>query len=212
MIMNSSKKVKLVGTILGILMFILLTTGITYAWFTWQSNKITISGTSECFIINYTKGKTLSNESAILFDESTIITNNQITVKEGMALTDVTASIDSNCDVLGNLTLNLTVSNLNSAFTDSGNSTGAFKYVLASYDPSSYDDITASALSGVVFDIIKTDSITSTDTITLVSEQLSTTKKGYLLIFYVDGDLANDDAQNSTFSATIEAVARQVSS
>ena len=202
---------KIVGVIIGILLFVLLITGITYAWFTWKSSNINITGSSACFTVDYTKGPNISNEDVILFDESKIISNNQITIKEGMALTAVTAGIKSTCTISGDLIINLNVTTLNNAYI-SGNSVGAFKYILASYDPNTYTTISTSALSGQKFDIIKTESITSTGSITITSETLSTTKKGFLIIFYVDGDLVNNDAGGSSFSATIEAVARQVES
>lgn len=206
--MNMNNKVKLLGTIIGIIMFVLLIAGVSYAWITWQSSNINITGSSSCFDVNYTNGQTLTNESVILFDESSIINDGKITIKNGMAITDVTVGISSSCDITGNLEIILNVTSLNSAYI-SGNSIGAFKYVLASYDPSNYTNITTSALNGVQFDIIKNESITSTGEKVLVNEGLSTTEKGYMIIFYVDGDLAMNDAQNSTFSTTLTGIATQ---
>ena len=134
--------------------------------------------------------------------------NNKITIKNGMAITDVTAYIDSSCNISGNIEITLNVQNLNDAYIYN-DSVGAFKYVLASYDPSVYSEITTTALNGQKFDIIKNESITDIREITLVNEALSTTEKGYLLIFYIDGDLAMNDAQYSTFTATIKGVATQ---
>ena len=207
--MNTEKKIKLLGLILGVIMFVLLISGISYAWITWTSENINISGTSECFTINYTKGQSINNESAILFDENKIINNNKITIKNGMVITNVTTSIDSNCTIPSNLTINLTINNLNNAYIN-GNSVGAFKYVVASYDPNTYTTISANALNEISFDIIKSESITSTDETILVEEPLSTNTKGYLIIFYIDGNLAHNDAANSVFSATIEGTATQI--
>ena len=206
--MNSNKKVKLIGTILGIIIFISLIVGLSYAWFTWRSSNVNISGNTECFDVHYTNGQDIVNASTILFDESTIINNNKITIKDGMALTDVTAYVNSGCNIFANLEIILNVTDLNSAFID-GDSVGAFKYVLTRYDPSVYSDITTTALNGQSFDIIKTGSITSTGEMTLVDEALATTEQGYLIIFYIDGDLAMNDAQYSTFSATITGIATQ---
>lgn len=210
--MKASKNIpKIIGMVLGILLFSSLIVEITYAFFTWRSNDVNISGSSECFTVNYTKGPNISNESVILFDESMIISTNQITIKNGMALTGVSVALDSSCNISGNLTISLTTSNINSAYI-TGNSQNAFKYVVASYDPSVYTTISTSSLDGQTFEILKTGSITSTDKITLVSESLSTTTKGYLVVFYVDGNLANNDAGNTTFSAAIDAVVTQVES
>lgn len=206
--MDTNRKVKVIGTIVGVILFILLIAGISYAWFTWKSGNVTISGTTECFTINYTNGQTLTNASAILFDESKIISDDKITIKNGMAITDVTVYIDSSCDIPANIEITLDVTELNYAYI-TGDSIGAFKYALASYDPATYSDITTSALNGIEFDIIKNESITDLGEITLVDEALSTTETGYLLIFYVDGDLAMNDAQHSTFTATITGVATQ---
>ena len=38
------KKAKLVGTIFGVILFIALIAGFTYAWVSWQSDNINISG------------------------------------------------------------------------------------------------------------------------------------------------------------------------
>lgn len=202
---------KIMGIVIGIFLFAILMIGVTYAWFTWSSSNINITGSSNCFNIDYTKGPTINNESVVLFDESQIISNNQITIKEGMALTGVSAAINSNCTISGNLAINLNVTAINNAYI-SGNSVGAFKYVVASYDPSTYSTITTSALNGKKFTILKTGSINSTSSIVLVNEALSNTKKGYLVIFYVDGNLVNNDAAESIFSATIDAVANQIES
>lgn len=59
---------------------------------------------------------------------------------------------------------------------------------------------------------MSTDSITSTEPISLVAEDLSNTQKGYLIIFYVDGDMAQNDAGDSEFSGAIEAIATQIGS
>jgi len=208
--MNTDKKIKLVGAILGIILFIVLIVGVSYAWISWQSGNTKVEGTSECFKVNYTNGQTISNESVILFDEASIISNNKITIKNGMTIIDVTAYIDSGCGIInGDLELILNVTEWKPADI-SGNSVGAFKYALASYDPSIYSNVTASSLSGKSFNIIKNESITSTGKITLANEPLTTTNRGYLLIFYVDGDLAMDDAAYSTFTATITGIATQV--
>ena len=132
-----------------------------------------------------------------------------------MVITNVTAKIKSTCSISGYMTLNLNVTNLSSAFTSSGNSTGALKYVIASYNPSTYSTISTNALNGKSFDIIDTGSITSTGTIKLRDlDLLSTTRtKAYLVIFYIDGDMANNDAgSNSTnFKSNLEAIVTQTS-
>lgn len=205
------KSAKLFGTILGVILFLVLVAGFTYAWFTWQSSNITISGNSECFNINYNKGQNITGSNLKLFDEAKIIKNNTITVETGMAITNLSAGIDSNCSINGILTVNLNVSTLDTSYTASGNSNGALKYVIAEYSSSTYPSVTTDLLKGKSFSIIKNGSITSTGvstihTIPLISGEA---KKEYLVIFYIDGDIAQNDAQNKSFSANIEAVVEQ---
>ena len=206
------KKIKTYGIILGVILFVLLIAGFTYANLTWNSKSIVISGKSNCLEIESVKGSNITGGNLLLQDESSIISNNQITIKNGMVITNVTAKIKSTCSISGYMTLNLNVTNLSSAFTSSGNSTGALKYVLTSYDPSTYSTISTTALNGKSFNIINTGSITNNGTIKLKEENLSKTEtKAYLVIFYIDGDMANNDAgSNSTnFKSNLEAIVTQ---
>ena len=209
------KKIKTYGIILGVILFVLLIAGFTYANLAWNSKSIVISGKSNCLEVESVKGSNITGGNLLLQDETSIISNNQITIKNGMVITNVTAKIKSTCSISGYMTLNLNVTNLSSAFTSSGNSTGALKYVIASYNPSTYSTISTNALNGKSFDIIDTGSITSTGTIKLRDlDLLSTTRtKAYLVIFYIDGDMANNDAgSNSTnFKSNLEAIVTQTS-
>lgn len=203
-----NKKVKTYGLVLGIVLFVLLVAGFTYAALTWRSNNISINGSTECLDIDYTKTNDISGDELLLLDKNKIISNNKITITKGMVLSGVTAKIKSTCTIEGYLTLNLKVTSVNSAFTSSGNSTGALNYVLVSYDPATYSTIDVTTLNGVSFDIISTGTITSTSTIKLKDEQLSKdSTTAYMVIFYIDGDLAQNDAANATsnFKGTLEA-------
>ena len=202
------KKVKTYGIVLGVVLFLLLAIGITYAVLAWKSSNISITGNAECLDINYVKGNNISDE-ILLFDESQIINGNKITIKNGMGLTNVTAGIKSNCTIDGYITINLNVSSLNSTFTSSGTSNGALKYVLASYDPSTYTTVNTTTLNNISFNILKKGSITETGTIKIYEDQLSNTKtKGYLLILYIDGDLVTNYTGDN-ITASLEAVVTQ---
>ena len=206
-----NKKIKIYGVVLGIILFILLISGLTYAILNWRSSNITIAGNSECLEVDSVKGSNITGSDLLLLD-SGVVNNNQITIRAGMVVTNITAKLKSSCTLDGYLTINLKTTTLNSGFTSSGNSTGALKYVLASYDPSTYTTISTSALNGKTFDIIKIGSITSTGTLKIKEEQLSKdTTLAYLVIFYIDGDKANNDiGSNSTnFKASIEATVTQ---
>ena len=212
------KKIKTYGLVLGIVLFVLLIAGFTYAALNWRSSNIVISGNTECLDIESTKGSDITGEELLLLDESSIINGNKITIKEGMVVTNVTAKIKSGCTIGAYMTLNLNVTSLNSAFTSSGNSTGALKYVVATYDPTTYPIINASTLNDKSFDmdkndsLLNTDSITSTGTIKIKEKQLSTSETiSYLIIFYIDGNLANNDAANTSnnFTTSITAEVTQ---
>ncbi len=206
------KKIKTYGIILGVILFVLLIAGFTYANLAWNSKSIVISGKSNCLEVESVKGSNITGGNLLLQDESLILNNNQITIKNGMIVTNVTAKIKSTCSISGYMTLNLNVTNLSNAFTSSGNSTGALKYVIASYDPSTYSTVSTTTLNGKSFNIVNTGSITSTGTIKLKEENLSKTQtKAYLVIFYIDGDMANNDAgSNSTnFKSNLEAIVTQ---
>ena len=204
----NDKKVKTYGIVLGVLLFLLLALGITYAVLAWKSSNISILGNAECLDINYVKGNNISDE-ILLFDESQIINGNKITIKNGMGLTNVTAGIKSNCTIDGYITINLNVSSLNSTFTSSGASNGALKYVLASYDPSTYTTVNTTTLNNISFNILEKGSITETGTIKIYEDQLSNTKtKGYLLILYIDGDLVTNYTGDN-ITASLEAIVTQ---
>ena len=212
------KKIKTYGLVLGIVLFVLLIAGFTYAALNWRSSNIVISGNTECLDIESTKGSDITGEELLLLDESSIINDNKITIKEGMVVTNVTAKIKSGCTIAGYMTLNLNVTSLNSAFTSSGNSTGALKYVVATYNPTTYPIINASTLKDKSFDmdkndsLLNTDSITSTGTIKIKEKQLSTSETiSYLIIFYIDCNLANNDAANTSnnFTTSITAEVTQ---
>ena len=135
-----NKKIKIYGVVLGIILFILLISGLTYAILSWRSSNITIAGNSECLEVDSAKGSNITGSDLLLLD-SGVVNNNQITIRAGMVVTNITAKLKSSCTLDGYLTINLKTTTLNSGFTSSGNSTGALKYVLASYDPSTYTTI-----------------------------------------------------------------------
>jgi hypothetical protein len=94
--MKENKKIKIIGTIIGIVLFVILIAGFTFAWFTWESSRINISGNTACFNINYTEGN-LVTDDMLLVDANKLISNNKITIKRGMAVTNLSASKDPKC-------------------------------------------------------------------------------------------------------------------
>ena len=94
--MKENKKVKIIGTIIGIILFAILIAGFTYAWFTWESHKVNISGNTACFDINYTEGN-LVTDDMLLIDANKLISGDKITIKRGMAVTNLSANKAFNC-------------------------------------------------------------------------------------------------------------------
>ena len=207
--MDINRKIKISGLIIGILLFIVLISGFSYAYYSSvATDTSSVKGTAGCFVVDHVKGNNVTG-NVILFDENKIITNNNITVKDGMQLTYVTAGINNACTIDGYMIMKMNVKTLNSAFI-TGESKGAFKYAIAKYSPTTYTSPSISTLKNKSFEIIKTASITSTGEQTILTKQLPhSTKDGYLIIFYIDGDKAFNDAGNTSFSATITAEASQ---
>ena len=87
--------------VLGVSLFILIGSGLTYAALTWATNPINIGLTSGCFEINYTPGGAINNANVEVMNESTLISNNKFTITEGIALTYANIGIKSTCSIEG---------------------------------------------------------------------------------------------------------------
>ena len=202
------KKKKLI--ILGVIILILAISGLTYAILTWTSSKINIGLTSGCFTIDYTKGQDISGNLKLL-NESDLISNNKFTIKNGIGISAVNIGIKSTCTIEGYGSIYLNVTNISEAFT-TGDSKGALKYAVLSNTstittPSS---ATVDSLLNQSFDIVSTGSITSNDTITLLTKQLSNTEVyKYLVVIYVDNALAGNSVTSASFTGNISADAEQ---
>ena len=202
------KKKKLI--ILVVIILILAISGLTYAILTWTSSKINIGLTSGCFTIDYTKGQDISGNLKLL-NESDLISNNKFTIKNGIGISAVNIGINSTCTIEGYGSIYLNVTNISEAFT-TGDSKGALKYAVLSNTstittPSS---VTVDSLLNQSFDIVSTGSITSNDTITLLTKQLSNTEiYKYLVVIYVDNALAGNSITSASFTGNISADANQ---
>lgn len=80
--------------ILGVIIFILVISGITYAIYTWSDEGTNIKGNAECFIINYAKGEDIGSDQ----EEKTLMISNTYT---GGLSTTMTISLDSKCTITG---------------------------------------------------------------------------------------------------------------
>lgn len=143
--MDINRKIKISGLIIGILLFIVLISGFSYAYYSSvATDTSSVKGTAGCFVVDHVKGNNVTG-NVILFDENKIITNNNITVKDGMQLTYVTAGINNACTIDGYMIMKMNVKTLNSAFI-TGESKGAFKYAIAKYSPTTYTSPSISTL------------------------------------------------------------------
>lgn len=208
---NVERSIKIYGLIIGIILFIALMAGLSYAYYSGQTqNTSAVQGNvGLCFDIDYVKGGNVSGANLLLLDESNIINNNQVTITDGMVLTSLSAGINGTCTST-HATMDVYLKNitLNNAFI-SGNSAGALKYIIASYNKTSYPTATVGALSGISFNIVTSGTINSTSDKTLFTDNNlpNGSMNSYLVIFYLDGDMTFNDAANTSFSGTISAVA-----
>ena len=202
------KKNKLI--ILGVIILLLVASGLTFAILTWNSTMIKLGINTNCFTINYAKGNNISG-SLKLINEEDLISNNKFTIKEGVGVSGVNIGINSNCSIegYGNIILNIT--NISSAFT-TGSSKGALKYAVLKNTstittPSS---ISTTSLLNQSFDIEKKGSIDTSGTLKLLTKQLSNTELyKYIIVIYVDNNLAGNDVTSATFQGNISADATQ---
>ena len=202
--MEKRKKLIILGIVLGVL----LISGITYAALSWASGKVNIGLTSNCFTIDYTKGNDIANASIKALNESDLISDNKFTIKEGIALTYANIGIKSTCTIEGYGSLYLNVTTLSSAFS-TGNSKGALKYAVLD-NTSTTSTVTVASLLNQQFNIVSKGSITSTGKITLLSKQLSNTKLNkYLIVIYADVSKIANDAMDASFNGTVSADANQ---
>ena len=203
-----TKKQKIL-IVLGVSLFILIGSGITYAALTWAtSNPINIGLTSGCFEINYTPGGAINNANVEVMNESTLINDNKFTITDGIALTYANIGIKSTCTIEGYGSLYLNVTSLSSAFT-TGSSKGSLKYAILN-NTSSSTTLTVAGLKGQSFYIVKTGTITSTGTVNILNKQLSNTVQNkYLIVFYIDGSKIGNDVIGASFAGNISADAHQ---
>ena len=202
------KKNKLI--ILGVIILLLIASGLTFAILTWNSTMIKLGINTNCFTINYAKGNNISG-SLKLINEEDLISNGKFTIKEGVGVSGVNIGINSNCSIegYGNIILNIT--NISSAFT-TGSSKGALKYAVLKNTSTitTPSDISTTSLLNQSFDIEKKGSIDTSGTLKLLTKQLSNTELyKYIIVIYVDNNLAGNDVTSATFQGNISADATQ---
>lgn len=172
---------KLFGAIIGVIAFIAVIAGATYAWFTWTSSPTTVGGTTGCFDIVYAKGTDISGS---------LVPSSSYT---GGKSTSVTINIDPKCTITGKATLKLTTNATDDA-TAIPLTAGAVKWAVYK--------------SGTT-DAVATGTVTATGTIDLAQVDLTTTATTYDFYVWLDGTIADNTYVGKTYSGSISATATQ---
>ena len=202
------KKNKLI--ILGVIILLLVASGLTFAILTWNSTMIKLGINTNCFTINYAKGNNITG-SLKLINEEDLISNNKFTIKEGVGVSGVNIGIKSTCSIEGYGRILLNVTNISSTFT-TGDSKGALKYAVLNNTSSITDikSITSTSLNSQSFDIVAMGSITSGGVKDILVRQLSNEEiYKYIIVIYVDNNLAGNDITEGVFTGNISADATQ---
>ena len=84
------KKQKIIGMIVGVIIFTLCVAGVTYASLTWTSDNINRTVSSKCFNVLYTKGTDISGAINPSYNYT------------GGLSTTIKMNIDSSCDIKAN--------------------------------------------------------------------------------------------------------------
>lgn len=187
------KNKNIVRTIVGVLILILLVVGVTYAWFTWKSSNINVTGTSGCFDINYDKGQDIGSTDSPYGLKSTC------TYSEG-ASASVTMNIDSACTTTGVASINLitnnfTLYNSSDAFSRGEN---VLKYQVVKVNGANEEEI--EGCSGY---------ITNSSTKSLCEVDLSYTATTYKVYLYLDCNTVTTSYIGASYSGYIQTVATQ---
>lgn len=204
--MNNKNKL-----IIGIVLGIILVSGITYAILTWTSTRINLGITTDCFTIDYTKGGDINGSLKLLNEEDLITNDNKFTIKNGVGISSANIGINSSCNIEGYGRLLLNVTSISDAFT-TGDSVGSLKYVVLKNTSSitSPSEVTVASLLNQSFDIEAKGSITSSGTKDILVRNLSNTEiYKYLIVIYIDNNIAGNDVINATFTGNISADATQ---
>ncbi len=204
------KKKKLI--ILGVILLLIIVSGATFAILTWNSTMIKLGINTNCFTIDYTRGGDITGSLKLInWGDIYSEENNTFTIKKGMGLSYVNVGINSNCSIEGYGTIYLNVTELSDTFKDGGESSGALKYaVLKNTSNLSNNDIKVDNLDSQSFELLNIEPIMETGKIELYSEQLSNTEiYKYIIVIYIDNNLAGNDITSATFKGNISVEAEQ---
>jgi len=189
-----NNKPKVIGIIIGIIGFIVLLSGATYAWLTWRSNSITIAGSSECFDINYTITREIGTlqEPAKLRYFTSYNRDNMNQVVADPLYAEVALSINPSCtNMTGTGTIYLTT---DSNGTSSAILGGGLYYTLTGVTNNVETVITSGAIT--------TNEITLKNDINVTTTSGSTVYRVYV---WINGEVADNTYVNTTYVGSIRA-------
>ena len=168
-------KKKILYSVLIVLLIIIVSVGITYAWLSW-SGSVNISGTSECFDVNYVKGQDIGSE------ESPAKLSLASSYTEGLS-TVVKVNLNDTCTILnGTGTLYLNTDSITSNILLTSN---VLKYQVL--------DGTTEITNGI---------ITSTGTLAIYNNiPITNEVKSITVYIWIDGNLVTNDNVNDVLSS-----------
>ena len=104
---------KLLYSLLIVLLIVVVSVSITYAWLSW-SGTVNISGTSECFDVNYVKGQDIGSDSnpANFSLASTYIEGLSSVIKVNLKDTYIISNGTGNLPIYNNIEINNEVKQL----------------------------------------------------------------------------------------------------
>lgn len=201
---------KIFGMVIGVIAFIALIAGATFAWLTWSSTPTTIGGTTSTFSINYsTPGGAINNQALVpsatystATGDYTYVTisrtNESLTGKANLVLNVTTLTLNGTCTTEGVITYGPQAS-----CSGTWETADASKIHWAVYTGgSTTDTATTEVGSGTFADV-------SANKIALVSNAtLNTTDTYYFVYIWLDSTAGNEFV-GSTFSGYIAADATQ---
>ena len=197
--MKRERKRKILGAMIGIIAFIAVIAGATYAWLTWRSNNTIINGTTGCFTIDYTKGADITGTLKLKnLQLSSVSVGSAFTYDSAtMASTTVQMGVNSACSIQGTGTITLNTTSIDADLV-TGDSIGALNYVVVNTSDTvlAKGTVTATANNSQVL---------------YTGFNLSMgTKTSYKVILWIDGNKANAGAIGGSYQGNISASANQV--
>ena len=174
---------KLIGTIIGVIAFVALISGATFAWLTYAVNVTggTYNGASTIFVVNYTKGTDISDVP--ILTSPTVSTARSLVVSANKTST----SVD------GTLSIKLTTTS-----SDILTTSGAIKY---------------KACQGECADLTSNvGTVTASGTVEIFSGALQSSATSYYVYFWIDAATFSNNHVGKTYSGYISAEAQQTQS